>query len=200
MKKETEESLIELALKGSQEAWGEIYRRHFGRVKRIVTWGKWGFRYAEIEEIVQEVFMELLKALPSFRHEASLSTFVTRLSKNKCISMLRQKGAQKRAREEYGFIFDDGGEEGDRKVFALSQRDMPEETLIFREESAQVVQALRELSPDCREVIRKRFFEDLSYNEICQDLDLPLGTVCSRLKRCLGRLKEIYEVNFVKSP
>ena len=56
----------------------------------------------------------------------------------------------------------------------------------------QLMGAMKNLSPDCREVIKRRYFQDLSYKEICTELDLPLGTVCSRLKRCLTRLKEIY--------
>ncbi len=200
MKKKTEEELIDLALVGDQRAWDEIYRRFYSRVRRIVSWGKWGFRYAEVDEIVQEVFMELMKALPNFRREASLSTFLTRLSKNKCISVLRRKGAQKRAREEYGFVFEDRrAEDNERKIYAESKRGDPERTLLFGEEAVQLMDAMQYLSADCREVIRRRYFEDLSYKEICHELNLPLGTVCSRLKRCLMRLKEIYSEKFVKS-
>lgn len=200
MKELSEAKLIEYALEGRQDAWKEIYRRYYGRVKRIVTWGKWGFRYAEIDEIIQDIFMELLKALPNFRQEASLSTFLTRLSKNKCISVLRRKGAQKRAKEDYGFVFEDrSAEPGERKIFVESKRGDPEDALLFEEEASQMMKALRKLSPDCQEVIRKRYFDDLAYKEICQELDLPLGTVCSRLKRCLTRLRAIYQKNFVKS-
>lgn len=200
MKQKTEEELIQLALSGGQDAWKEIYRRYYSRVRRIVTWGKWGFRPAESDEIVQDVFLELLKALPGFRHEASLSTFLTRLSKNKCISVLRQKGAQKRAREEYGFVFEDRKtEEGEKKIFAESGTGDPQKSIIFKEEALQLMASLKCLSPDCREVIKKRYFDDLSYKEICDELELPLGTVCSRLKRCLSRLKEIYGKNYVRS-
>ena len=198
MKELSEDKLIEVAVEGDELAWNEIYRRYYSRVKRIVTWRKWGFRYAESEEIVQDVFMELLKALPGFRKESSLSTFLTRLTKNKCISVLRRKGAQKRAKEEYGFTFDEKKTDSpdERRVIATSSMGNPQESLTFLENSQYLSKAMEELSDDCRQVIEKRFFHDLSYREICEDLELPLGTVCSRLKRCILRLKEIFEKIF----
>jgi len=193
MLNEAEEKLIKRALDGDQDAWRDIYRRYYGLVKKVVAWGKWGFKYAEVEEVVQEVFMELCRALPRFRHEATLSTFLTRLSKNKCISMLRRKNAQKRAKEEYGFIFDEKKEnEEGRFVIVESTVGNPEALLLFSEETIDLLMALSKISRDCQEIIKKRFFDGLSYNEICDDLSLPLGTVCSRLKRCLLKLREAY--------
>jgi RNA polymerase sigma factor (sigma-70 family) len=194
MKKLPEEQLIEYALMGNDDAWREIYRRHYGRVRRVVAWGKWSFKYSEIEEITQEVFLELIKALPKFRGEASLATFLTRLTKNKCISALRRRGAQKRAKEEYGFVFDERrSDEEEKWISVQSDSDQPEEFLVSQEDAAELMVALQKLSPECREIVKKRFFDDLSYKEICDELDLPLGTVCSRLKRCLTKLKKIFE-------
>jgi len=197
MKKLSEDELIELALQGNQEAWKEIHRRYYGRVKRVVAWRKWGYTHEEVEEIIQEVFLELVKALPNFRKEASLSTFLTRLSKNKCISVLRRKGAQKRAKEEFGFVFEEKrSDDEERQIIILSDMGKPESELLFEEDSLELIDALKELSAECKTIIRKRYFDDLSYKEICDSLDLPLGTVCSRLKRCLLRLKEIYVEKF----
>ena len=198
MKNLSEENLIETAIEGNESAWNEIYRRFHGRVKRIVSWRKWGFRQAEADEVAQDVFLELLKALPNFRRESSLATFLTRLAKNKCISVLRKKGAQKRAKEEYGFTFDEkkSNDPDERRVIAESTLGNPQETLIFQENAQYLSESLKDLSEECREVIEKRFFRDMSYKEICDELDLPLGTVCSRLKRCLLYLKEIFQKKF----
>jgi len=200
MKDISEENLISLAINSSELAWKEIYRRYYSRVRRVVAWRKWGFSRAEADEIIQEVFFELVKALPNFRQEASLSTFLTKLSKNKCISVLRRKNAQKRVREEYGFVFDDKqvDRETERKLFVESDMGNPEEILLFSEEALGLMESMRKLGEDCREVIKKRYFDELSYKEICSDLSLPMGTVCSRLKRCLLRLREIFEENYGK--
>lgn len=198
MKNLSEENLIETAIEGDESAWNEIYRRFHGRVKRIVSWRKWGFRQAEADEVAQDVFLELLKALPNFRKESSLATFLTRLAKNKCISVLRKKGAQKRAKEEYGFTFDEkkSDDPDERRVIAESTMGNPQDTLIFQENAQFLSESLEEMSDECRDVIEKRFFKDMSYKEICDELDLPLGTVCSRLKRCLLYLKEIFQKKF----
>jgi len=194
MKNMPEDKLITFAIEGNEKAWNEMYRRYHSRVRRVVSWKKWGFRRAEAEEIMQDVFLELIKALPNFRRESSLSTFLTRLAKNKCISVLRRKGAQKRAREEYGFTFDErkSDDENSRHVVVASNMGNPQEKLLLLENADELMEALKQLSPDCQEVIDRRYFKDLAYREICDQLDLPLGTVCSRLKRCLLRLKEIY--------
>lgn len=198
MKNISEDNLIETAIEGNENAWNEIYRRFHGRVKRIVTWRKWGFRQAEADEVTQDVFLELLKALPNFRKESSLATFLTRLAKNKCISVLRKKGAQKRAKEEYGFTFDEkkSNDPDERRVIAESTMGNPQETLIFQENARFLSESLMDLSEECRDVIEKRFFKDMSYREICDELNLPLGTVCSRLKRCLLYMKEIFQKKF----
>ncbi|MCE1246014.1 MAG: sigma-70 family RNA polymerase sigma factor [Firmicutes bacterium] len=193
-----EDKLIEYAIDGVDQAWSEIYRRYYGRVKRVVAWQKWGFRPAEVEEVTQEVFLELIKALPNFRQEASLATFLTRLTKNKCISILRRKGAQKRAKEEFGFVFEEKKSDDDDERFLHVESTMgnPEEELVFDEDSLELMTSLQQLSAECRDIIKKRYYDDLSYKEICDELNLPLGTVCSRLKRCLLRLKEIYVEKF----
>jgi RNA polymerase sigma-70 factor (ECF subfamily) len=193
-----EDKLIDYAIDGVEQAWNEIYRRYHGRVKRVVAWQKWGFRPAEVEEVTQEVFLELIKALPNFRQEASLATFLTRLTKNKCISILRRKGAQKRAKEEFGFVFEEKKSDDDDERFLHVESTMgsPEDELIFDEDSIELMKSLKQLSAECRDIIKKRYYDDLSYKEICDELGLPLGTVCSRLKRCLLRLKEIYVEKF----
>lgn len=200
MKNLEEDKLIDYAIDGVEQAWSEIYRRYHGRVKRVVAWQKWGFRPAEVEEVTQEVFLELIKALPNFRQEASLATFLTRLTKNKCISILRRKGAQKRAKEEFGFVFEEKKSDDDDERFLHVESTMgsPEDELVFDEDSLELMNSLKQLSGECRDIIKKRYYDDLSYKEICDELGLPLGTVCSRLKRCLLRLKEIYVEKYGK--
>ncbi len=200
MKSATEDKLIQLVKGGNGDAWKKLYRLYFGRVRRVVAWDKWKFRRAEVDEIVQEVFIELLKALPNFRREASLATFLTRLAKNKCISVLRRKGAQKRVKEQYGYVFDEKRTDSEDKWITVeAEIGDPLEEILFGEESSNLIKAMKELTPECQDIIKLRFFNQLAYKEICEVQDLPLGTVCSRLKRCLGKLRKIYEKNVKKT-
>lgn len=189
----SEPVLLDRCLKGDERAWEELYRRYHGLVRKVVTWQRWNLPYRESEDLVQDVFLELVRALPHFRGQASLSTFITRLAKNKCVSLLRQKLAQKRAGDG-GVSLDDPGGEGDSRPPQVADLNPgPEEALVRAEEIEALLSCLGELGPECQEVIRQRYFLHLSYAELCQALELPLGTLCSRLKRCLTRLRLQYQ-------
>jgi len=190
----SEEQLVELCLQGETSAWDELYRLHYARVKRIIGWRRWGFSPNEVEDGVQEVFLELVRSLPRFRGESNLSTFLTRLARNRCISHLRKKTALKRGKEELGYVLEEGREEeGQPRALAVDGGPTPEDELVSAEDARLIVGSLDELSPDCQQIIRLRYYKQLSYNEICGLLELPLGTVCSRLKRCLTKLKSLLE-------
>lgn len=187
----SDQRLIEGCLNGDESCWEGIYRRYHGLVRRTVAWGRWKFTPAEVEDNIQEVFLELLRALPGFRGDASLPTFLTRLAKNKCVSQIRRKTAQKRAREEVGFALEERRTPDDEPLaIAVDGRPGPEDEVLARDEAATVLVAMRALSADCQAILEQRYFRELSYEEICTSLGLPLGTVCSRLKRCLERLRK----------
>lgn len=190
---QADEQLISRCLRGDEAAWEEVYRRYYGRVKRVIGWKRWGFSPIEVEDGVQEVFLQLVRALPRFRGEASLATFLTRLARNRCISHLRKKTALKRGREELGRALD-GPEDERPRAPAVESGPGPEEAVMAEEEARQVAEALDRLSDDCQVILRLRYYRQMSYKEICQALGLPLGTVCSRLKRCLARLHREMEV------
>lgn len=187
----SEEQLVERCLGGDASAWEELYKRHYRRVKTVIGWRRWGFSLNEVEDGVQEVFLELVRSLPRFRGEASLSTFLTRLARNRCISHLRKKTALKRGKEELGYIMEDGkGEDGTPRALAVEEGAGPEELFVASEDARDLVESLERLGTECQQIIRLRYYRQLSYNEICALLELPLGTVCSRLKRCLTKLRQ----------
>lgn len=190
----SEAELIELCLNGDAGAWDELYRAHYPRVRRIIGFRRWGFSNNEVEDGIQEVFMEVVRSLPRFRGEANLTTFIARLARNRCISHLRKKTALKRGKEELGYVLEEGkGEEDAPRALAVEGSAGPEEALVGFEDAQALIGALEQLGPDCQQIIRLRYFHQQSYNEICGLLELPLGTVCSRLKRCLTKLKSLLD-------
>jgi len=190
----TEAELIEACLNGDSGAWEELYQAHYVRVRRIIGFKRWGFSNNEVEDGVQEVFLEVVRSLPRFRGDAHLGTFITRLARNRCISHLRKKTAQKRGKEELGYVLEEGKGEADApRALAVEEGAGPEELLVGSQDAKALVEALHELGPDCQQIIRLRYFHQQSYNEICALLELPLGTVCSRLKRCLLKLKTLLD-------
>ncbi len=188
-----EAALIDRCRQGDPAAWEAIYRQFAGRVRQVVAWSRWGFGKDEVDDFVQEVFLELARALQSFRGEASLHTFILRLARNKCVSHLRKMTAQKRGREAVTVSIDDAErpDEGASRILAVDTTPGPEDQLVGNEEVATLLTCMARLSDDCQTILRLRYARDMAYDEICRTLDLPLGTVCSRLKRCIDRLRTL---------
>lgn len=195
MEEVSDARLIQGCLEGHAPSWEALYRRYYGHVRRVAAWPRWRFTPSEVDDCIQEVFLELVRALRGFRGDAALGTFVTRLAKNRCISHIRRKTARKRAGEELGYALEEHkGASEEPTAIAVDGAPLPEEQLVAREDAAAVLLSLRALSTDCQTILRLRYFGDLSYDEICTQLSLPLGTVCSRLKRCLDRLRKVVQV------
>jgi len=107
---------------------------------------------------------------------------------------LRKKTALKRGKEELGYVLEEGkGEDDSPRAIAVEDSAGPEAILVGAQDARALVEALEQLGADCQQIIRLRYFHQQSYNEICGLLELPLGTVCSRLKRCLLKLKGLLD-------
>lgn len=188
---EEEKALVGRCLGGDETAWSELYRAFYPQVRFIVGWKRWGFSVSEVEDGIQEVFTELVRSLPGFRQEARLSTFVDKLARNRCISHLRKRSALKRPKETMGIELEEGkGEEGMPRLHLVSSDGNPENTVLATEDQRELSLALGAMPEACRQIVSLRYYREMSYQEICAVLELPLGTVCSRLKRCLSKLKD----------
>lgn len=188
---EEEKALVERCLGGDEAAWAELYRAFYPQVRFIVGWKRWGFSASEVEDGIQEVFTELVRSLPHFRQEARLSTFVDKLARNRCISHLRKRSALKRPKETMGIELEEGkGEEGMSRLHLVSSDGNPENAALATEDHRELALALGAMPEACRQIVSLRYYREMSYQEICAVLELPLGTVCSRLKRCLSKLKD----------
>lgn len=191
-----DQELIEKCLEGDQGAWNEFYSTYYNFVKQIVSWRKWHFTEAVIEEIVQEVFFDLIKGLKAFKGQSTLLTYVQKITKNKCISALRKETTLKRKADRDSISYEQvkykSTSDLDKPV-TPSPLGRPEESLLKLEESRFMKASIEQLSEKCREIVTMRYYDDMSYDEIGKILSLPPGTVCSRLKRCLLRLGELYQ-------
>ena len=131
-------------------------------------------RYDEAEDLTQEVFVKLFRALPTYDRRAQFETWLTRVSRNLCIDHYRRR---RREREKVADDVDPDampiGELLSRPDAALEQRD----------EVALVRQALAKLPPAHRDAVALRDIHELSYEDIARRLQLPEGTVKSRINR-----------------
>ena len=148
--------------------WESVVRRQLRRLR------------AEEDEVLYRVFDRALGALPEFRGDSRISTWLYRITYREGLRYLeRQK------RLEYREVPIEAAE-----GMAGSDRDDPERLLERRESAASVERALGLLDPRDRELLALRFLEDLKLAEVADRLEMPLGTVKTRIHRVLTRLRQ----------
>jgi len=187
-----EKQLVSCCLSGNEEAWEHLYRRVYRVVHFVTHWKKWRFSGDEADEVMQEVFMGLVTSLKQFTFGCSLETFVSNIAKNRCISELRRIHAQKRLTDRDCFSLSEENEEGLPRVVPVDTRTPAGSAVEEADTRAAVEDALELISDRCRRIISLRYVDDMSYEDMCFLLNLPMGTVASRLKRCLGEFRDLY--------
>jgi RNA polymerase sigma-70 factor (ECF subfamily) len=163
-------------------------RRVFGLLLRLIG------RRDEAEDLAQEVFVQVFKAIGAFRGDAKLSTWIFRIAIN--LSKNRTKYLARRRHDSQDH-FDESTEEVPLEGpnhRPLSAIDRPDDLVSGMQLEAIVERAIAELEPEFREVLILRDVEDLSYEEIAEITGLADGTVKSRIHRARSQLKQAVEL------
>jgi RNA polymerase sigma-70 factor (ECF subfamily) len=174
--------LIERCLGGEQAAWEDLVKIHTRRVYAISC--RFTSSEQEAQDLTQEVFLRVFRSLKSFRAgEGSFTVWLARLTRNLLIDHYRRSKLQRATdsiEEQLPMIED---------THAMSARA---DGLLAGREASEVLQgALSKLSPELRETVILRDLEELEYREIAQVLNVPEGTVKSRLNRGRAELARI---------
>ena len=144
---------------------------------------------AEAEDLAQEVFISIFKAIDGFRGDSQLSTWVYRVAANHCRNRIKYLVRRRRQ-------VTDGFDEGDEQSFshaAHTRPAAPDQLLEARQTESLLQEGLLSLDEEQRELIVLREVEHLSYDEIMAITGLPEGTVKSRLHRARAGLREHIE-------
>jgi RNA polymerase sigma-70 factor (ECF subfamily) len=178
-----EARLVQASKSGDTAAYGELVRRHQDRVFNV-CWRICGNR-TEAEDLAQETFVKAFEAIGRFDGRARFYTWLFRIAANLAISAGRRERRAKTVSLDRGprLVEQDEAPAGERLA---AETPTPEEMAMDREAQKLVVSALAELDEEYRVVVTLRDLESLSYEEIAEVLELPVGTVKSRLHR--GRL------------
>lgn len=169
--------LLDRARAGDGGAFRVLVERHQREVAKTVT-GMLG-RSSQVDDVVQEVFIQLFRSLDRFRGDARLSTYLKRIAINRSLDVLRSR------RRLFGrFISRDSGEQ-------LPEPIAEEETLEMREREEAVHQAIQSLPEKHRTVAVLRLIDGCSTEETASILELPYGTVLSRLSRAQKKLQDL---------
>ena len=166
--------LISRARGGDRDAFGELVEQYRDNVYRL-AYRMCGNAY-DADEAAQEAFVAAWRALPNFRGDAKFSTWLYRLTTNAAIDVMRREKRHQTV--------------GDGEMMELADdADSPQETVERTEQQEAVQKALATLSEEYREVLLLRYMEELDYAEIAEVLQLPSGTVKSRINRAKAALK-----------
>ena len=175
--REVDQQLVERAQRGDKRAFELLvlkYQRKLGRLlSRFVR------DPAEVEDVTQEAFIKAYRALPSFRGDSAFYTWLYRIGINTAKNYLVALG--RRAPTTTGF--DNEEAEGFEDADQLRDTSTPESELEGKEIAATVNHAMDALPPDLRTAITLREIEGLSYEEIANVMNCPVGTVRSRIFR-----------------
>jgi RNA polymerase sigma-70 factor (ECF subfamily) len=166
----TDAQLVQLCRAGDHDAWNELVERFSRYVYAIAAQG-FRLREHDAEDVFQEVFARVYQRLDTLRDDSALRPWIAQLTRRICLDRIAASSR----------------EEPFEEIVAAGN----EATLAELEEAFSVHEALAELSDACRDVLDRFFARDESYKTIGEELQLPAGTIASRISRCLGKLREL---------
>lgn len=175
----SDEQIVQRALTGDADAFGEIVHRWERRIFAL-SFGMLG-REEDARDATQETFLAAFRNLRAFRGEAKVSSWLHRIAVNQCLT--RQRRAKVRKESDL-----ETEAEKNAASFAAPLSYSPARTAEGRQTTAAIRLAVNNLPLELRQVVVMKEFEELTFKEISEALDLPLSTVKSRLYTALKQL------------
>ena len=164
----TDAELVVRCRAGDEAAWEALVDRYARYVYAIAA-RVYRLGPEDAEDVFQEVFARVFERLGTLRDEDALRPWIAQTTRNCAVDTLRRSGRE--------IAVDEVPEDIDEGLDRL-------------DEALTVHAALERLAPECREILDRFFRRDESYRTISGELDLPSGTIASRISRCLRQLRE----------
>jgi RNA polymerase sigma factor (sigma-70 family) len=175
--------LIDRAQAGEQGAYTELVRRFQSQVYAVCL--KMARNPDTARDLVQETFMKAFSALGTFDRTYTFSTWLYKIARNACIDHFRRVRL-----ETYSLDVPVRTREGEMEREFQSPIHTPERYLILKERGRLIMEAIDGLPEKYREVIHLRHTQEMAYEDIAEQLRVPLGTVKARLFRARELLKK----------
>jgi RNA polymerase sigma-70 factor (ECF subfamily) len=170
-----DDKLVKRAKKGDSRAFDLLVLKYQGRVAQLVS--RYVSNAAEVEDVTQEAFIKAYRALPKFRGDSAFYTWLYRIAanaaKNHLVALSR--------RPTTDLALDDS--ESYEVPGRLKDNESPDEVIMGQQLEAVISQAIDALPLELKAALTLREFEGLSYDEIAEVLECPIGTVRSRIFR-----------------
>lgn len=180
------DELIQRCLGGDQAAWEAIVRMHWRKVFNIAY--KFVGKHDEAEDLTQDVFLKIFKSLNTFDRRANFQTWLISVSRNLCIDHYR---SVRKERETVNRDVDAGD------LSPVSPTVSPYAQLEQRDRVLLLRGALDKLAPTLRTAVMMRDIQEMTYHEIADRLQLPEGTVKSRINR--GRTELARQIQILRA-
>ncbi|MDH4062053.1 MAG: RNA polymerase sigma factor RpoE [Aquincola sp.] len=172
--------LVDRAKRGDKRAFEMLVVKYQRRIQRLIA--RMVRDEGLVEDVAQETFIRAYRALPQFRGDSAFYTWLYRIAVNTAKKLLVERRRDPLVSEST-LVSQDDGDETSRVESELSDGATPEAVLASKEIAATVNAAIDGLSEDLRQAIVLREIEGLSYEEIADVMNCPIGTVRSRIFR-----------------
>ena len=175
--REVDQQLVERAQRGDKHAFELLVSKYQRKLARLLS--RFIRDATEVEDVTQEAFIKAYRALPTFRGDSAFYTWLYRIGINTAKNHLAAMGRRAPTTTEIDSEEAEGYEDGDQ----LRDLNTPENQMMSRQVAETVNQTLESLPEELRSAITLREIEGLSYDDIADIMNCPIGTVRSRIFR-----------------
>lgn len=177
--------LVEKAKQGDEKAFTRLLNRYRDSIYYMLL--KMVNNSADAKDLTLEAFGKAFRSLNSYSPDYAFSTWLFKIATNNCIDFLRKKNLTPQ-------VIDQPGNEDDESFEAHLESDTsdPEKIMISNQDIANLHKMVEQLKPRYRKLIELRYFKEYSYEEISDELNIPIGTVKAQLFRAKSILYDMF--------
>lgn len=178
--------LVDSALSGSQRAYTQLMSAYRENIYFMMF--KMVNNRDDAEDLTIEAFGKAFKRLDQYRPDFAFSTWLFKIASNNCIDFLRKKKKATLVSLDQGY----SNEDGDEMTIDIEEDNLnPEQAFMKEQRKEEMHKIVDQLKPKYKQLVELRYFDEMSYEEIADELSLPLGTVKAQLFRARELMYEI---------
>lgn len=178
--------LVDSALSGSQRAYTQLMSAYRENIYFMMF--KMVNNRDDAEDLTIEAFGKAFKRLEQYRPDFAFSTWLFKIASNNCIDFLRKKKKATLVSLDQGY----SNEDGDEMTIDIEEDNLnPEQAFMKEQRKEEMHKIVDQLKPKYKQLVELRYFDEMSYEEIADELCLPLGTVKAQLFRARELMYEI---------